>query len=253
MKQINVLKTVEADQTLPSVQLSDINAIADIPNWLTYIDASITDQKKILNRASGNAIENTSLSTAYPVVVEENGNKWFSFNRTTGYIFPADVGFDPEIGVTVFGVVKLEPIGIDGRGAIVTTNTIFSNAGESGINLAFNLNTVDRVFSTRTAGDSNGTVNSTLYQEGEFANKVGLYLATFHPTRGARLYIDGVLVQTKASMIPINKEYSAGEFQWMRNLKGLVGCVGMVNSDLSEKPEDLTKLQSFLKTKFNIV
>ena len=252
MKQINVLKTVEADESLPQLQLSDINAIADISNWLTYIDASITDQKKILNRASGNAIENTASNQAYPTVVEQNGNKWFSLDRVTVPRFYSDVGFDPSLGVTVFGVVKPEVTGTDVVGAIVTSNTLFSGQTDSTINLALNLNTGNRVFSTRFGGLANGTVSSTLYQEGSFANKVGLYLATFHPTRGAKLYIDGALVQEKPTAIPINKEFGVGEFQWMTNFKGLVGCVGMINSDLSESAENLSKLQNFLKEKFKI-
>lgn len=252
MKQINVLKTVEADESLPQIQLSDINAIADIPNWLTYIDASVTNQKKILNRASGNAIENTSSNQAYPVVVEQNGNKWFSLDRVTVPIFLSDVGFDPSKGITVFGVVNPEVTGTDAVGSIVGSSTLFSDAADSAISLSFNLNTANRVFSSRFGGQANGSPSSTLYKEGEFANKVGLYLATFHPTRGARLYIDGVLVQEKSSMIPINKEFGAGEYRWLHNFKGLVGCVGMINSDLSEKPEDLDKLQTFLKTKYGI-
>lgn len=252
MKQINVLKTVEADQTLPSVQLSDINIIANIPNWLTYIDASITDQKKILNRASGNAIENTASNQAYPTVVEQNGNKWFSLDRVTVPRFYSDVGFDPSLGVTVFGVVNPEVTGTDVVGAIVTSNTLFSATGESAINLGFNLKLADKVFSTRFGGTANGSSGSTLYQEGSFAGSAGLYLATFHPTRGARLYIDGLLVQEKTTAVPINKEFGAGEYQWMTNLKGLVGCVGMINSDLSENPENLNKLQTFLKSKYGI-
>lgn len=252
MKQINVLKTVEADQTLPSVQLSDINALADIPNWLTYIDASITNQKKILNRVSGNAIENTASNQAYPTIVEQDGNKWFSLDRVTIPVFLSDVGFDPAFGVTVFGVVKPETTGTDTVGTIVSSNTLFSGATDSAISLSFNLNTANRVFSTRFGSLGNGTASSTLYKEGEFANKVGLYLATFHPTRGARLYIDGLLVQEKTTAVPINKEFGAGEFQWLRQFKGLVGCVGMINSDLSESAENLSKLQNFLKEKFKI-
>lgn len=252
MKQINVLKTVEADQDLPSIQLSDINALADIPNWLTYIDASITDKKKLLNRVTGEAVENSSSNQAYPTVIEQNGNKWIHLKSVGTGIFMSDIGFEPEKGVTVFGVVNPEASGTDTVGSIVTSNTLFSATGESAINLGFNLRTVGTVFSTRFGGTASGSAGSTLYQEGEFANKVGLYLATFHPTRGARLYIDGLLVQEKTTAVPINKEFGAGEFQWLRQFKGLVGCVGMINSDLSESAANLSKLQNFLKEKFKI-
>lgn len=252
MKQINVLKTVEADSSLPQLQLSDINSIADIPNWLTYIDASITDQKKLLNRASGDAVENSSSNQRYPIIVEQNGNKWIHLDIVGAGIFQADVGFDPAKGVTVFGVVKPEVTGTDTVGTIVTSNTLFSATGESAINLGFNLKLADKVFSTRFGGTANGSSGSTLYQEGSFAGSAGLYLATFHPTRGARLYINGALVRHNLAAVPINKEYGAGQFQWLRQFKGLVGCVGMINSDLSEKTEDLDKLHNFLKTKFKI-